>query len=291
MSKILVTGSNGQLGNELRLLSVFLPTHEFLFHDVETLDISNENALSNFFRANKPDFLINCAAYTAVDKAESDSDKAFLINSKAVENLAKVSTEFNTKIIHVSTDYVFDGIKGIPYIETDLPNPISVYGKSKLAGESFLISNPNAIIVRTAWLYSSFGANFMKTMIRLGKEKNEIRVVADQIGTPTYAGDLAKAIIQILKLSLEKESAFVPGIYHFANEGACSWYDFASEIMEQSGLSCKIIPIETYEYPSPAKRPIYSVFNKNKIKKTFAIEIPWWKEGLKNCLALMNNNS
>ena len=293
MSKILITGSNGQLGNELRLLSVFLPDQSFMFHDVDTLDITSENALLNFFRANKPDFVINCAAYTAVDKAESESEseKAYLINSKAIENLANACAEFNSKIIHVSTDYVFDGTKAVPYVETDLTNPISVYGKSKLAGESFLISTPNAIIIRTAWLYSSFGANFVKTMIRLGKEKSEIKVVADQIGTPTYAADLAKAIIRILKLTLEDKNAFVPGIYLYANEGACSWYDFASEIMEQTGLKCKILPIETYEYPTPAKRPAYSVFNKNKIKKTFGIEIPWWKDGLKNCLALIENIS
>jgi dTDP-4-dehydrorhamnose reductase len=289
MSKILVTGSNGQLGNELRLLSVFLPDHEFLFHDVDTLDITSEKALENFFRANKPDFVVNCAAYTAVDKAESELDKAYLINDKAVENLAKLAGS-NTKIIHVSTDYVFDGLKGVPYIEKDTTNPVSAYGKSKLAGEKHLDENSNAMIIRTAWLYSSFGANFVKTMIRLGKEKTEIKVVADQVGTPTYAADLAKAIMQILKVSVEDKSAFVPGIYHFANEGACSWFDLASEIMQQVGLNCKVIPIETREYPTPATRPPYSVFNKSKIKTTFGIEIPWWKESLKNCLAVMKNN-
>jgi dTDP-4-dehydrorhamnose reductase len=288
IEKILVTGSNGQLGSEINKLASTLPQFNFLFHDVDTLDITDLKSLTNFFEKHNPNYIVNCAAYTAVDKAETDIEKAYLINDKAVENLAKVSTQFNARIIHGSTDYVFDGINHRPYIETDPTNPVSVYGKSKLAGEKHLENMENAIIIRTAWLYSSFGNNFAKTVIRLGKEKKDLRMICDQVGTPTYAADLADAIGKILKRSSENINGFVPGIYHFSNEGACSWYDFASEIISQCNLSCKVFPIATKDYPTPARRPSYSVFNKSKIKGTFGIEIPWWKESLKICLGLIS---
>jgi dTDP-4-dehydrorhamnose reductase len=285
--KILITGSNGQLGSELNTLASSLVGFNFLFHDVDTLDITDLKSLTGFFKEHKPGYIINCAAYTAVDKAETDIEKAYLINDNALENLAKVAIQFNARIIHISTDYVFDGINHRPYIETDLTNPASVYGKSKLAGEKHLENLTNAIIIRTAWLYSSFGNNFVKTVIRLGKERQELRMICDQVGTPTYAADLANAIVQILKKSVGHQDGFVPGIYHYSDEGACSWYDFASEIISQSNLSCKVSPIGTKDYPTPAKRPPYSVFNKSKIKETFGIEIPWWKDSLKVCLDII----
>ena len=255
MINVLITGSNGQLGNEIRLQSDKFSSIHFLFHDVDTLDITNIAALRTFYTENKPQFIINCAAYTAVDKAETDIEKAYLINEKASQNIAIVSNEFSTKIIHVSTDYVFDGTNYSPYVESDPTNAVSVYGKSKLAGEKHLEGNKNAIIIRTSWLYSTFGGNFVKTMMRLGAEKNKLKVICDQVGTPTNAADLASAILNILQLTVANESAFVSGVYHFSNEGACSWFDFASEIMQQCELSCKVIPVETFEYPTPTQRP------------------------------------
>jgi dTDP-4-dehydrorhamnose reductase len=289
MTNILVTGSNGQLGNELKVLASSLTQATFLFHDVDTLDITNFEALSTFFKENKPSVIVNCAAYTAVDKAESEIEKAFLLNDKAVENIKIIASKYSCKIIHISTDYVFDGYGNVPIKEDDTTNPISIYGKSKFAGEKHLALSPDAIIIRTAWLYSSFGNNFVKTMIRLGKEKNEIKVVFDQIGSPTYAADLAQIIIEILNQT--NAGNFKPGIYHFSNEGACSWYDFASEIIFLNNLNCKVYPIETCEYPTPAKRPAFSVFNKTKIKKTFLVTIPWWKDSLKVCIEKIIRNS
>jgi len=285
--KILVTGSNGQLGSEIRAMASVMPRFNFLFHDVDTLDITDLKSLTAFFEKHRPNYIVNCAAFTAVDKAETDIEKAYLINDKAVENLAKIAIQFNARIIHGSTDYVFDGINHRPYIETDATNPVSVYGKSKLAGERHLEKLENAIIIRTAWLYSSFGNNFAKTVIHLGKERQELRMICDQVGTPTYAADLSNAIVQIIIKSVENTNGFIPGIYHYSNEGACSWYDFASEIISQCDISCKVFPIETKDYPTPAIRPPYSVFNKSKIKTTFDIEIPWWKDSLKICLKLL----
>jgi dTDP-4-dehydrorhamnose reductase len=289
MVNVLVTGSNGQLGNEIRLQTDKISGVNFLFHDVDTLDITDVAALKALFIEHKPDFIINCAAYTAVDKAETDIDKAYLINETACENIALVANEFSTKIIHVSTDYVFDGTNFTPYKETDLTNPTSVYGKSKLAGEKCFDNNLNALIIRTSWLYSNFGNNFVKTMFKLGSERTEIKVICDQVGTPTNAADLATAILQIVQLTIKSEKAFVSGVYHFSNEGACSWYDFASEVMLQFGLKCRVIPVETHEYPTPTKRPAYSVLNKSKIKSTFGIQIPWWKDSLTVCINRLKN--
>ncbi len=268
----LVTGSNGQLGRELAEL---LP--EAILTDVDTLDITDLNAVKKFVADNNIDVIINCAAYTAVDKAEDDVDMATKINVDGPKNLALSGA----KIIHVSTDYVFDGMGCKPYTEEDETNPVSVYGKTKRAGELAVLQNADvAVVIRTAWLYSPYGNNFVKTMQRLGAERSELNVVGDQIGTPTYAGDLAQAIVQILpQLSRDKK-----GVYHFTNEGVCSWYDFAYKIMELSELSCQVNPIESKDYPTRATRPFYSVLNKSKIKSTFGIKISHWEEGLKKCL-------
>lgn len=268
----LITGSKGQLGTELAKL---LP--EAILTDVADLDITDEQAVKNYVKEHNIDTIINCAAYTAVDKAEDDADLAAKINTVGPHNLAKSGA----KVVHVSTDYVFDGTGHKPYQPEDEAHPISVYGKTKLAGENEVLKYADvAVIIRTAWLYSPYGNNFVKTMRRLGAERESLNVVADQIGTPTYAADLAKAIAQILP----QMSAANKGVYHFTNEGVCSWYDFARKIMELSGLSCKVNPIPSSAYPTKATRPFYSVLDKSKIKETFNITIPHWEEGLKQCL-------
>ncbi len=283
---VLITGANGQLGQEIALLSRRYKNFNFLFTDVDTLDITNLQDLEVFFKKKQPAFVVNCAAYTAVDKAESEPEKANLVNNIAVENLAKVCQKHDTPVIHISTDYVFDGRNFRPYKETDSTNPLSVYGKTKLDGEKHLLDNPKAVIIRTSWLYSTFGHNFVKTIKRLAKERSFLNVVADQVGTPTNAKDLAAAIMTIIKEYFER-NCFFPGIYHFSNEGVASWYDFAREIVEFYNFTCKIRPIPTEEFPTPAKRPYYSVLDKSKIKKTYGIEILHWKESLKRCLLVL----
>ena len=281
MFNILVTGSNGQLGTDISKLASKYTDYNFTFTDVAELDITNLPYLENYFLDHKFDFVINCAAYTAVDKAEQEKDLARLINTAAPSYLAMLCKKYNSFLIHVSTDYVFDGMSCIPYKESDITNAVSSYGKSKLDGELEVIENTNqAIIIRTSWLYSTVGSNFMKTMIRLGKEKEQLNVVFDQVGTPTYSADLAKAILDIIPniKNVEKDKT---EIYHFSNEGAISWYDFAKAIMEIANLKCKVNPIESKDFPTPTKRPNYSVFNKSKIKKDFNIEIPYWKDSLK----------
>jgi len=282
MSKrILVTGSNGQLGSELKELSLEYKDI-FFFTNRETLDITNQDAIASFVKENDINVIINCAAYTAVDKAESDEANADLINTKAVQQLSAVSLQNNIQLIHVSTDYVFDGRAYKPYPETFQTNPQSVYGKTKLAGELEMLKiNPkNSIIIRTSWVYSSFGSNFVKTMLRLGKEKEQLGVIFDQVGTPTYAKDLAKTILDIIP----HINNTTVEIYHYSNEGVLSWYDFAKEIMKMAKLPCQINPIETFQYPTPASRPHYSLLNKAKIKKEFNIVIPYWKDSLDACL-------
>jgi dTDP-4-dehydrorhamnose reductase len=281
--KILVTGSKGQLGNELRDLSINHSIFDFDFHDVDTLDITDLKSLENYFIANKPSFVINAAAYTAVDKAETDFDTAILINATAVANLSGMCSKFNARLIHVSTDYVFDGTSYKPYKEEDTVNPQSAYGKTKLEGEKEALKNPDSIVVRTSWLYSSYGNNFVKTVIRLATEREQLGMIFDQIGTPTYAADLASAIIQIVE-KLSNDKNIKGGIFHFSNEGVCSWFDFAKAIIEYKGLNCKVNPILTSQYPLPAPRPHYSVLDKAKIKNTFEIQIPWWKDSLKKCI-------
>jgi dTDP-4-dehydrorhamnose reductase len=284
MLNILVTGSNGQLGSEIReLSSEYL--YNFFFTDRNTLDITNPHAINEFVNKNNINTIINCAAYTAVDKAESDTENADKINHLAVKYLAQISKEKNIKLIHISTDYVFDGKAHMPYKEDDQVNPNGVYGQTKLDGEKAMqeINPANSIIIRTSWVYSSFGNNFVKTMLRLGKEKEQLGVIFDQVGTPTYARDLAKAILEIIpKIQNQKVE-----IYNYSNEGVVSWYDFAKEIMRMAKLNCIMNPIETKEYPTPAKRPHYSLLNKSKIKKEFNITIPYWKDSLDACLRTM----
>jgi dTDP-4-dehydrorhamnose reductase len=284
MLNILVTGANGQLGSEVRELSVNYP-YSFFFTDKDELDITDFNALKSFVDEKCINAIINCAAYTAVDKAQSDKESANVINHLAIKYLAKIAKEKEIILIHISTDYVFDGQSFKPYLESDSVNPQSVYGQTKLDGEKAMMDiNPkNSLIIRTSWVYSSYGANFVKTMIRLGKEKDSLGVIYDQVGTPTYAQDLAGAILEILP-QINNEQV---QIYHYSNEGVLSWYDFAKEIMKMAKLPCKINPIETKEYPTPASRPHYSLLNKSKIKKAFNLEIPYWKESLRACLEKM----
>ena len=287
MFNILVTGSNGQVGSEIKELSIHYP-YTFYFTSKDDLDITNEKAIEAFILKNNITAIINCAAYTAVDKAESEIDLADKINHQAVFYLASIAKEKKIKLIHVSTDYVFDGTNYKPYIETDSTNPQSVYGKTKLDGEKALqIMNPtNSIIIRTSWVYSSYGNNFVKTMLRLGKERNSLGVIYDQVGSPTYAKDLAKTILDILP----KINNMQTEVYNYSNEGVCSWYDFAKEIMKMAKLPCKINSIETLDYPTPAKRPHFSLLNKAKIKNEFGIEIPYWKDSLEHCLKKINVN-
>lgn len=278
--RILVTGANGQLGKSLQREIADDKNIEAIFTDVDTLDLTNPEALDRFLTDNPVDMIVNCAAYTAVDKAESDDLRAAAINTGAVGNLGQAAVKHGLKVVHISTDYVFSGESFRPYEENDEPYPQSIYGRTKLEGEGLLTSFcKDSLIIRTAWLYSEFGNNFVKTMLRLSGERDEINVVSDQIGTPTYAGDLAAAIHAII--SNEK---WQPGIYHFTNEGVASWYDFTKAIMEIAGKDTKINPIRTSQYPTPAKRPMYSVLSKNKIKNNYGISIPYWRESLAKCM-------
>lgn len=283
--KILVTGAYGQLGNEIKVLSENYPDFQFIFTDVDSLNITNENQVRNLFEQEKPEMVVNCAAYTAVDKAETEMEAAQKVNTTAPALLAKYTRLHNCGFIHISTDYVFNGKSYLPYSEEDPVHPESVYGKTKLAGENFILSSESkAVIIRTSWLYSSFGSNFVKTMLRLGKERDLLKVVFDQVGTPTYAADLAKAVLSIASVFENEPDNFKTGVYHFSNEGVASWYDFAKSIFEISGLNCKVLPVLSDEFPTTAKRPAYSVLNKSKIKSTFNLEIPYWKESLEICL-------
>lgn len=283
MKTILVTGANGQLGNSIRLLAKHYPQYNYLFTDVDTLDITDPLAVEQAIKDNQVDYVLNCAAYTAVDKAEDDEELCRRLNSYAVGVLGKAAHEAGAKMIHVSTDYVFSGTSCLPYKETDETRPVSAYGRTKLAGEQILQEVcPDAVIIRTAWLYSEFGSNFVKTVLRLGKERDELRFVFDQIGTPTYAGDLAGAVMAVV--TADEKNAYVPGIYHYSNEGVCSWYDFTIKILELAGIGSRVFPIETKDYPTKAVRPPYSVLNKNKIKETYGITVPHWEASLRVCL-------
>ena len=282
---ILITGANGQLGSELQKLHTQSPQHQFVFTDINELDITNASAVQVFFEQNKVECCINAAAYTAVDRAENEQDKVQLINVEAVKLLAKACHQHNALFIHVSTDYVFNGKNYTPYHEADVVAPASIYGKTKAEGEQVaLLENPHTIIIRTSWLYSTFGNNFVKTMLKLADTKPELRVVADQVGTPTYAEDLASAILQIIDFLNFKKDKDIFGIYHYSNEGVASWYDFAHAIFEIRQMKVDVKPIKTVEYPTPATRPAYSILDKYKIKNTFGIAIPHWRESLKRCL-------
>ena len=277
MKRILITGANGQLGQSIAEMSKNHKEIECFFVTRNELDITNEDLVNHYFDDKSFDFVINCAAYTAVDKAEDDQENAFLVNAKATEFLAKISNAKNIPFIHVSTDYVFDGTESVPRLETDQTNPIGVYGQTKLDGENLaLANNPKTIILRTAWVYSRFGNNFVKTMLRLFNDKDSISVVADQIGSPTNAIDLANAILEIVS-----KDELVYGIYNYSNEGECSWFEFAQKIKEFSGSSIEINPVPTSAYPTKAKRPAYSLLDKSKIKEVYQLEIPTWEDSLK----------
>jgi dTDP-4-dehydrorhamnose reductase len=280
MSKILVTGATGQLGSEIHAIATNYPQYDFTFADRSTLDLGNLCKLEDYFDNNTFDIIINCAAYTAVDKAQSDEEPANTINHRAISLLAKIAKKKNISLIHISTDYVFDGQNYRPYIETDPTDPQGVYGRTKRDGENAMleVSPRNSIIIRTSWVYSSFGTNFVKTMLRLGKERDSLGVIFDQVGTPTYARDLAKTILDTL-LQIKNES---PEIYHYSNEGVTSWYDFAQTIFELSGINCKVNAITAEQYPLPAPRPHYSLLNKAKISLGFLS--PIGKTASKNAL-------
>ena len=279
--RILVTGCNGQLGNEMQLLEKENPQHTYFNTDVAELDITDQQAIEKFVSENEIDGIVNCAAYTAVDKAEDNPDLCHRLNAEAPGLLAAAVEKREGWIIQISTDYVFDGTNHRPYVETDKVCPNSVYGRTKLQGEEEVAARcTRTMIIRTAWLYSTFGNNFVKTMIRLGKEKPELGVIFDQIGTPTYACDLAAAIFAAINKGIE------PGIYHFSNEGVISWYDFTKAIHRIAGITtCHVRPLHTEEYPTPAARPHYSVLDKSKIKETYGIEIPYWEESLAECIS------
>ncbi|MFB6320717.1 dTDP-4-dehydrorhamnose reductase [Saccharicrinis sp. FJH54] len=280
--KILVTGSNGQLGSELKSRVKEFKSWKFVFTDVEELDITSAEAIETYIKKKGPfNYLVNCAAYTAVDKAEDEFEKASLLNAYAPGYLAKACKNHDIKLIHISTDYVFEGKNHTPYTENDETSPNSVYGKTKLNGElQVLMNNSESIVLRTSWLYSRFGHNFVKVMQKIGSERNKISVVFDQIGTPTHAYDLADIILTIISQTEEKKSNWKSGIYHFSNEGVCSWYDFAIEIMKLWNIDCDVEPITSDMYPQKAPRPFYSVMNKAKIKQNYSIKISHWKDAL-----------
>ena len=283
MKNILITGANGQLGNEMRVLSAENPEYIYFFTDVAELDICNEQAVLDFVKADNIHVIVNCAAYTAVDNAEDNVELCTKLNADAVGYLAKAAEANGAEFIQISTDYVFDGTAHIPYQETEPTCPNSVYGSTKLAGEQNALSLcSRSMVIRTAWLYSTFGNNFVKTMIRLGKERDSLGVIFDQVGTPTYARDLARAIFAAIRQGV------VPGVYHFSNEGVCSWYDFTKAIHRLAGITtCSVKPLHTSEYPTKAKRPHYSVLDKTKIKNMYGIEIPYWEDSLKECISQM----
>ncbi len=288
--KILITGANGQLGCELREMSTKFGNYDFVFTDVEELNIINLDQTMLFFNKIKPCVVINCAAYTAVDKAETDLEKAFAVNVTGAENLSKAAKEHNSYMLHVSTDFVYDGTNSTPYTEEHIPHPLSEYGRTKFLGEQAVSQNHHiTTIVRTSWLYSKWNSNFLKTMIRLGSEKTSLSVVFDQVGTPTAAIDLANTLLLLTQKWLN-EKVDMPEILHFSNEGVTSWYDFAVTIMRLAKLDCKIHPIHTYQYPTPAKRPAYSVLDKTKIKQLLKIEIPHWAESLEKVIKEMSAN-
>ena len=287
MHNILVTGSNGQLGNELRLVVEEKDkVNNYFFTDVEELDITNKSDVSQFLHANNINVVVNCAAYTNVDKAEDEKEIADLINHIGVKNLAESCKERDGFMIHISTDYVFDGTKNTPYTETDKTKPLGVYGETKLRGENAIInSGCEYVIIRTSWLYSSFGNNFLKTMQRLTAEKESIKVVFDQVGTPTYAGDLANVIYTIIQ---RDEDDIKNQIYHYSNEGVCSWYDFAVAINEISGNNCNVLPCHSNEFPSKVTRPSHSVLDKSKFKNALGIEIPYWRVSMLTCIKTLH---
>jgi dTDP-4-dehydrorhamnose reductase len=286
--QILVTGSNGQLGNEFRKLSLQNNLYQFTFIDFEDLDLTDIKKVEIFFQSHTPEVIINCAAYTAVDKAEQEKELATEVNANVPGHLAKIAQRTGAKLVHISTDYIFSGTNHIPYLESDQADPQSAYAVSKFKGEQEILKlNLPGVIIRTSWLYSEYGTNFVKTILKKAREINEIRVIFDQIGSPTYALDLANLILNILPEIIKHDSMEV---YHYSNEGIASWYDFAQAIIEISGIQCKVLPIETSELKQTANRPYYSVLNKSKIRNRFGISIPYWRHSLKKCLDRIQTN-
>lgn len=284
MSNVLVTGAKGQLGREIKKLRNLF-SQVYTFTDIEELDLTDRASIEQYLKAHPAAYIINCAAYTNVDGAESDPEGAMLLNRDIVVNLASVMENFpETRLIHISTDYIFPGKLHRPIREDDTPDPLSVYGSTKLDGEKVLHDHPRALIFRTSWLYSIFGRNFVKSMINRMDLREELSVVYDQVGSPTYAEDLARAIMQIISDLESGKSQFVPGIFNYSNEGICSWYDLAMEVCRQIGCGGHILPVETSDYPLPAKRPPYSVLNKSKIKEVYGVDVPYWRDSLEKCI-------
>ncbi|HEX7493648.1 MAG TPA: dTDP-4-dehydrorhamnose reductase [Bacteroidales bacterium] len=287
MAIILITGAKGQLGNELKVVSKNFYGYDFIFTDIDILDITSQVQTSEFINKVNPDWIINCAAYNLVDKAETEPDQALLINGKAVKNITEVIRGSECKFIHLSSDYVYDGKSNVPYSENIKANPMSAYGRSKLEGEKYALVHQGSMIIRTSWLYSSFGNNFVKTILRHASENGSLKVVFDQTGTPTYAADLAEAIMSIISGVIRNQIALNSGIYNYSNEGVCTWYDFASEIVKEAGLTCNIHPVLTKDYKQTAQRPVYSVMDKSKIKDNYGLSIPHWRTSLLKCMKLL----
>lgn len=288
-TSILVTGANGQLGQSLQKIAAYYSGYQFTFVQRNEMDLSEATSISAYFQTHHFDIIINCAAYTAVDKAETESALAEAVNHHAVKQLADISKAQDSVLIHISTDYVFDGMQHRPYAENDMVSPQSVYGASKLQGEQAMQAvAPNGCIIRTSWVYSEFGNNFLKTMLKLGGQRDALTVIFDQVGTPTYATDLAQAIMQVVQGKHKSNKGGLVPVYHYSNEGVCSWYDFATAIFSMANISCALSPIETKDYPTPAKRPHYSLLNKAKIKQDYAIEIPYWRDSVQACLSALS---
>ncbi len=290
MAVFLITGADGQLGSELKEISKGYYGYDFVFTDVKELDITDAESTAKFISDIKPDWIINCAAYNLVDMAESEPDKAMLINSRAVSHIAEAISGTLCRLIHFSTDYVFGGSGNTPYAETAPVNPAGAYARSKYEGEKAALKHNDTMVVRTSWLYSTHGNNFMKTILSKARETGDLRVVFDQTGTPTWAFDLATAIMHIASGVIRNQLAFSAGIYNYSNEGVCTWYDFAREIVLEAGIECSITPVLSREYHAPAVRPAYSVLNKLKIRETYNIEIPHWRTSLRNCIGKLNKS-
>ena len=289
MKTILITGANGQLGRELQAIAPQFGSFRCIFTDIENLDITCRNTVVGWIKENRPDYIINCAAYTAVDAAESDEQSAGILNSDAVGYITEGACMVNAIVLHISTDYVFDGTASVPYKETDMPNPLSVYGLTKLKGEKQVLDYERGIVVRTSWLYSPYGKNFPNTIRKIGAGQNTINVVNDQIGTPTYSLDFANVLFSIIEHT--EKGCNISGLYHFSNEGACSWYDFAQEILTSSGLKCRAIPVESTTFAGKAVRPQYSVLNRQKLKSLLNMEIRHWQEAWQHCLLRISDHN
>jgi dTDP-4-dehydrorhamnose reductase len=284
MAVILVTGANGQLGSELKVASESYYGYQFIFTDADTLDITDKEKTSDYIRSVNPGWIINCAAYTAVDKAEDEPGKAMLVNSEAVRNIVGSVKGSDCRLIHISSDYVFDGSQNTPYDEEAAVSPLGAYGLSKLEGEKHAMGYYNSMVIRTSWLYSSFGSNFVKTILRKAKETGVVKVVCDQTGSPTYAGDLANAIMSIISGVIRNQVAFKAGIFNYSDEGVCSWFDLATEAVLEAGMDCRVIPIRSEEFLQKVKRPSYSVLDKTKIRESYNLVIPHWRSSLKKCI-------